>query len=124
MGTKKNFFLVYNKNINSNIKIFNALRNNVDKKNSKKIKSKSTEKLNMQIKSIKEELNIEPKNKLIKVNNKITSYDILSQRKSKSSQKEKENEIKKEKDLNAIQNIYMESSLNLTNYIKKYFKKK
>ena len=125
LGTKKNFFLVYNKNINSNIKIFNALRNNVDKKNSKKIKSKSTEKLNMQIKSIKEELNIEPKNKLIKVNNKITSYDILSQRKSKSSQKEKEkeNEIKKEKDLNAIQNIYMESSLNLTNYIKKYFKK-
>ena len=123
LGTKKNFFLVYNKNINSNIKIFNALRNNVDKKNSKKIKSKSTEKLNMQIKSLKEELNIEPKNKLIKVNNKITSYDILSQRKSKSSQKEKENEIKKEKDLNAIQNIYMESSLNLTNYIKKYFKK-
>ena len=123
LGTKKNFFLVYNKNINSNIKIFNALRNNVDKKYSKKIKSKSTEKLNMQIKSLKEELNIEPKNKLIKVNNKITSYDILSQRKSKSSQKEKENEIKKEKDLNAIQNIYMESSLNLTNYIKKYFKK-
>ena len=123
LGTKKNFFLVYNKNINSNIKIFNALRNNVDKKHSKKIKSKSTEKLNMQIKSLKEELNIEPKNKLIKVNNKITSYDILSQRKSKSSQKEKENEIKKEKDLNAIQNIYMESSLNLTNYIKKYFKK-
>ena len=125
LGTKKNFFLVYNKNINSNIKIFNALRNNVDKKNSKKIKSKSTEKFNMQIKSLKEELNIEPKNKLIKVNNKITSYDILSQRKSKSSQKEKEkeNEIKKEKDLNAIQNIYMESSLNLTNYIKKYFKK-
>ena len=123
LGTKKNFFLVYNKNINSNIKIFNALRNNVDKKNSKKIKSKSTEKLNMQIKSLKEELNIEPKNKLIKANNKITSYDILSQRKSKSSQREKENEIKKEKDLNAIQNIYMESSLNLTNYIKKYFKK-
>ena len=116
---QKNFFLVYNnKNINSNIKILNALRNNAEKKNTKKIKSKSTEKLNMQINNLKEELNLEPKNNnLIKVNNKLNSFDLLNQRKSKSSQKEFKNQE------NISKNIYMESSLNLTNYILKYYKK-
>ena len=116
--SQKNFFLVYNnKNINSIIKILNALRNNAEKKNSKKIKSKSTEKLNMQINNLKDELILEPKNQLIKVNNKLNSSDLLNQRKSKSSQKDFNN-----KD-NITKNIYMESSLELTNYILKYYKK-
>ena len=120
---QKNFFLINNKNTNSNIKILNALRNKVEKKNSK-IKSKSTEKLNMQIKNLKEELNLEVKNKLIKVNNKINSFDILlNPRKSKSSQKDIKNNNLIKKEENNIKNIYMESSLNLTDYILKYYKK-
>ena len=116
---QKNIFLAYNnKNINSNIKILNALRNNAEKKNTKKIKSKSTEKLSMQKNNLKEELNLEPKNNnVIKVNNKLNSIDLLNQRKSKSSQKDFSN-----KD-NITKNIYMESSLNLTNYIIKHYKK-
>ena len=78
--------------MNKNIKIFNGLRNTSKKKNSK-IKSKSTEKLNMQqqIKTLKNELN----------NNNITNIE----------------ESKKEI------NIYMAESLNLTEYIKNFYKK-
>ena len=78
--------------MNKNIKIFNGLRNTSEKKNSK-IKSKSTEKLNMQqqIKTLKNELN----------NNNITNIE----------------ESKKEI------NIYMAESLNLTEYIKNFYKK-
>ena len=81
-----------NKIMNKNIKIFNGLRNTSEKKNSK-IKSKSTEKLNMQqqIKTLKNELN----------NNNITNIE----------------ESKKEI------NIYMAESLNLTEYIKNFYKK-
>ena len=128
---KNNFLMNHNYNKNTNIKIFNGLRNLGTKKTSKKIKSKSTEKLNMQIQSFKEELNLEnnnneinnEENKLIKANNKINSYDKLNIRKSKSSQKDqksKENLIQIEE---IKKNIYMQSSLNLTEYIKNYFKK-
>ena len=81
-----------NKIMNKSIKIFNGLRNTSEKKNSK-IKSKSTEKLNMQqqIKTLKNELN----------NNNITNIE----------------ESKKEI------NIYMAESLNLTEYIKNFYKK-
>ena len=126
---KNNFFLIYNnnnnnKNVNSNIKIFNGLRNGT-KKNSKKIKSKSTEKLNMQIKSFINELNSED-NEINDINNNdqnnINKVDNnkINTRKSKSSQKE--NKLQKEEDINK-KNIYMESSLSLTEYIKNYYKK-
>ena len=148
LNNKKNNFLFsynnnnnINKNTNTNIKIFNALRNaGPNKKSSKKIKSKSTEKLNMQIKSFKEELNLNlnikgnnsnlknsEEDKKIKVNNsKINSYDKLNNiniRKSKSTQKEKiiDNNFPLEETIK--KNIYMESSLSLTEYIKNYYKK-
>ena len=130
-----------NKNTNTNIKIFNNLRNISTKKSTKKIKSKSTEKLNMQIKSFKDELtlnlnlnenenDINYKNngeeKLIKVNHsKLNSYDKLNNiRKSKSSDKNKniESNIQLE-ETHKKNNIYMESSLSLTDYIRNYYKK-
>ena len=109
--------------------------------NSKKIKSKSTEKLNMQIKSFKEELNLNgeqdnflnlnknnEENQLINVNinnnNKINSSDkLINIRKSKSSKKDKniDNNLIQSEEF-AKKNIYMESSLNLTEYIKNYYK--
>ena len=129
---KNNFLFNYNKNPNTNIKIFNGLRNIGPKKNTKKIKSKSTEKLNMQIKSFKEELNLNEnendnnnndiENKIVKINNKINSYDKLNIRKSKSSQKEK-NIIEIPNEDLIKKNIYMESSLSLTEYIKNFYKK-
>ena len=143
---KNNFLFSYNNNIiknaNANIKIFNGLRNMGPKKNtnSKKIKSKSTEKLNMQIKSFKEELNLNAdqdnflnlnknneENQLINVNinnNKINSSDkLINIRKSKSSKKDKniDNNLIQSEEF-AKKNIYMESSLNLTEYIKNYYK--
>ena len=156
LNTKKNNFLFsYNNNIinnnnniiinnnkNTNIKIFNNLRNIGPKKSTKKIKSKSTEKLNMQIKSFKDELNLNlnlnenennlnynnnDQDKLIRVNNsKINSYDKLNNpRKSKSSQKNKsiENNIIQLEETHKKNNIYMESSLSLTDYIKNFYKK-
>ena len=139
LNTKKNNFLFsynnnnnmnnINKNNNANIKIFKGLRNvGPTKKSKKKIKSKSTEKLNMQIKSFKDELILKnsEEDKLIKVNNsKINSYDKLNNiKKSKSTQKEKSNNniiIPLEETVK--KNIYMESSLNLTEYIKNFYKK-
>ena len=154
LNTKKNNFLFSynnninnniinnNKNTNTNIKIFNNLRNIGPKKSTKKIKSKSTEKLNMQIKSFKDELNLNlnlnenennlnynnnDQDKLIRVNNsKINSYDKLNNpRKSKSSQKNKniENNIIQLEETHKKNNIYMESSLSLTDYIKNFYKK-
>ena len=126
---KSNFFLIYNnKNVNSNIKIFNGLRNGT-KKNSKKIKSKSTEKLNMQIKSFINELNSED-NEINDVNNNeennINKEDNnkINTKKSKSSHKEnnKKNALQKEEDI-IKKNIYMESCLSLTEYIKNYYQK-
>ena len=154
LNTKKNNFLFSynnninnniinnNKNTNTNIKIFNNLRNIGPKKSTKKIKSKSTEKLNMQIKSFKDELNLNlnlnenennlnynnnNQDKLIRVNNsKINSYDKLNNpRKSKSSQKNKsiDNNIIQLEETHKKNNIYMESSLSLTDYIKNFYKK-
>ena len=131
-NNKNNFLFNYNnnKNASTNIKIFNALRNNDIKKNNKKIKSKSTEKLIMPIKSLKNELNIDDiennnNNKIIRLNNsKLNSCDKFNTRKSKSSQKDsKINNIIQIEEEFYKKNIYMEASLNLTEYIKNFYKK-
>ena len=135
---KNNFFLLFNNfsnesNKNSKNKLKNNLYNkgikkyrNVEKnKKNAKVKSKSTEKLNMQyqIKSLKSELmnennNNDDKNS-IKINeNKIKSCGKLDLHTNKGDELNQTNNnfetIKK--------NIFMEDSLNLTNYIKNYYK--
>ena len=124
---KSNFFFLFNNFINeSNKNSKNKLKNNLYNKGAKKyrnieknkknvkVKSKSTEKLNMQfqIKSLKSELINENNNNndkySLKVNeNKIKSCGKLDMHIDKGSEIET---IKK--------NTFMEDSLNLTNYIK------
>ena len=135
---KNNFFLLFNNfynesNKNSKNKLKNNLYNkgtkkfrNIEKnKKSTKVKSKSTEKLNMQfqIKSLKSELMNENNNsgkKSIKVNeNKIKSCGKLDMHTNKGDELNQNNNI----NLEIIKkNIFMEDSLNLTNYIKNYYK--
>ena len=127
---KSNFFFLFNNFINeSNKNSKNKLKNNLYNKGTKKyrnieknkknakVKSKSTEKLNMQfqIKSLKSELINESNNNdkySIKVNeNKIKSCGKLDMH------------IDKESEFDTIKkNTFMEDSLNLTNYIKNYYK--
>ena len=135
---KNNFFLLFNNfynesNKNNKNKLKNNLYNkgtkkfrNIEKnKKSTKVKSKSSEKLNMQfqIKSLKSELMNENNNsgkKSIKVNeNKIKSCGKLDMHTNKGDELNQNNNI----NLEIIKkNIFMEDSLNLTNYIKNYYK--
>ena len=135
---KSNFFLLFNNfnnesNKNSKNKLKNNLYNkgikkyrNVEKnKKNAKVKSKSTERLNMQfqIKSLKIELinannNNGDKNSLKINENKIKSCGKLDLHTNKGDDLSQTNNnfetIKK--------NTFMEDSLNLTNYIKNYYK--
>ena len=118
-------------NINNNKKTkkCKGFRNQEKNAKNSKIKSKSTEKLNMQfqIKSLKSELMNENNNnndnsnnnsKINNNNNKIKSCGKLDMHTNKKDEVNKSNinEIMKK-------NLYMEDSLKLTNYIKDYYKK-
>ena len=116
-----------NKNIyNKKTKKYKGLRNQEKNKKTSKIKSKSTEKLNMQfqIKSLKNELindnnNNDNTNNISKINNsKIKScgkLDMHNNIKVEEDSKPNDNGIFKK-------NRYMEDSLKLTNYIKNYYR--
>ena len=119
-----------NNNYNRRGRKYKGLRNQEKIKKNSKIKSKSTEKLNMQfqIKSLKNELiindgnndnNKDNLNNISKINNnKIKSCGKLDMHNNK------EEEIKKTNNNETIKkNIYMEDSLKLSNYIKDYYKK-
>ena len=142
---KNNFFFLFNnlnneysdkkgKNkLNNKNNLYNkrsrkskGIRNNEKNKKTSKIKSKSTEKLNMQfqIKSLKNELmnennndNINNNSKLIN-NNKIKSCGKLDFNNNKDDEVNQTNNNQK----NIKKNIYMEDSLKLANYIKNYYK--
>ena len=136
---KNNFFLLFNNlNNESNKNSKNRLKNNLYNKGAKKyrnieknkkntkVKSKSTEKLNMQfqIKSLKNELMNENNNdgdkNSLKINeNKIKSCGKLDIHTNKGDEQSQINNINFE---TLKKNTFMEDSLNLTNYIKNYYK--
>ena len=97
-------------------------RNNGKIKKNSKIKSKSTEKLELQFKLLKNELsmngsnNFDDLNSNLKLNDKeVRSYDELNINNIEKEEMDQTNNSKK--------NIYMEDSLKLINYIKNYYKK-
>ena len=118
-----------NNNYNRRGRKYKGLRNQEKIKKNSKIKSKSTEKLNMQfqIKSLKNELiindgnndnNKDNLNNISKINNnKIKSCGKLDMLNNKVE------EIKINNNETIKKNIYMEDSLKLSNYIKDYYKK-
>ena len=117
-----------NKNNNTNTKKskkYKGFRNPEKTQKNAKIKSKSTEKLNMQfqIKSLKNELIMNNNN-----NNNANMISKISNNKIKSCGKleihnNKEYEMKISNNEIIKKNIYMEDSLKLTNYIKDYYRK-
>ena len=108
----KNNNIYYKKGIKRN-----GFRNQENNGKNPKIKSKSTEKLNMQfqIKSLKNELSMGGK----KNNDKMNTISKINNNRIKSSGKISNNK----NDESIKKNIYMEDSLKLTKYIKDYYKK-
>ncbi len=111
-------------NINKKTKKYKGLRNQEKNKKNAKIKSKSTEKLNMQfqIKSLKNEL-------INDNNNNETNFSKINENKIKSCGKldmhniiKEDEAIKNNNNENTKKNKYMEDSLKLKNYIVNYFK--
>ena len=138
LSRKKKFLFILNhlkneSHKNSKSKVKNKLYSKIVKKNkghrnngkikkNSKIKSKSTEKLELQFKLLKNELsmngsnNFDDLNSNLKLNDKeVRSYDELNINNIEKEEMDQTNNSKK--------NIYMEDSLKLINYIKNYYKK-
>ena len=138
LSRKKKFLFILNhlkneSHKNSKSKLKNKLYSKIVKKNkghrnngkikkNSKIKSKSTEKLELQFKLLKNELsmngsnNFDDLNSNLKLNDKeVRSYDELNINNIEKEEMDQTNNSKK--------NIYMEDSLKLINYIKNYYKK-
>ena len=111
---------------NKRMKKYKGLRNQEKTKKNSKIKSKSTEKLNMQfqIKSLKNELIYNNNNDNINDNSKINNNKIKSCGKLDMHYNNQSETINKNINEATIKkNIYMEDSLKLTNYIKDFYTK-
>ena len=109
---------------NKKVKKYKGLRNQEKNKKNSKIKSKSTEKLNMQfqIKSLKNEF-IYNNNDNINNNSKINNNKIKSCGKLDMHYNQPEIDNINNNNETIKKNIYMEDSLKLANYIKEYYKK-
>ena len=138
LSRKNKIFFLLNKlkngsNKNSKYKLKNKLYNKIVKKNKRqrnngkakktsKIKSKSTEKLELQFKLLKNELSMNASNNFDDINNclKINNKEIRSCNELNINNIEKEETIQT---ISSTKNVYMEDSLKLSNYIKNYYKK-
>ena len=118
------------KNKNNNIKKtkkYKGFRNHEKNRKNSKIKSKSTEKLNMQfqMKSLKNELIINENNNNNNNTNNISKINNNNKIKScgKLEMYNKENDFNQTNNAETIKkNIYMEDSKKLINYIKEFYK--
>ena len=138
LSRKKKFFFILNhlkneSNKNSKKKLKTKLyrkivkknkgqRNNGKNKKNSKIKSKSTEKLELKFKLLKNELSMNGSNNFDDINNNLK----LNDKEVRSCDELNLNNIEKEEmnqTNNSKKNIYMEDSLKLIKYIKKYYKK-